>query len=214
LIVDRKTTMPIFSDSLAVLAVAAAVPIAYAVYRRSVNRRSIERRMHDLGAELRAEQESLRAMIEALPAQIDLAKRSRMAPAHAPGNTEVLQQWLGELELDSSEVELLRSQLATVDPGDMSLSDVDAEIKLVEVLALSLRASALAEKYRALIPERKTDLRDTDLREADLREADLRDTDLREADRETFADDADALPREASQYSVNDSRSPIVESVV
>jgi len=199
LIADRKTTMTIFSDALAVLAVAAAGLIAYAVYRRSINRRSIERRMHDLGAELRAERESLRAMVEALPAQIDLAKRYRRAPAHARGNNEGLQQWLDELDLDSSEVELLRSQLSTIDSGDMPLSDVDMEIRLVEVLALSLRASALAEKYRASIPERDTDLRERDLRETDL---------------ETFADEAEALRREASQYSANDSRSPIVESVV
>ena len=191
--------MPIFSASPAVVAVAVAALIAYAAYRRIINRRSIERRTHDLGAELRAEQESLRAMIEALAAQIDLAKRSRTAPAHAPGNTERLQQWLDELDLDSSEVELLRSQLSAVDSGDMSLSDVDMEMKLVEVLALSLRATALAEKYRASIPERDTDLRERDLRETDL---------------ETFADDTDALRREASQYSANDSRSPIVESVV
>jgi hypothetical protein len=200
LIADRKTTMPIFSNSPAVVAVAAGVLIAYAVYRRSVNRRSIKRRTHDLGAELRAEEELLRAMLEALPAQIDLAKRSRTAPAHAPGNTEGLQQWLGELDLDLSEVELLRSQLSTLDSGDISLSDVDAEIKLVEVLALSLRANALAEKYRTSIPERQTDLRETD-----------RET---FADDATFTDDAAALRREASQYSANDSRSPIVESVV
>lgn len=191
--------MPIFSASPAVLAVAVAVLIAYAVYRRIINRRSIERRTHDLGAELRTEHESLRAMVEALPAQIDVAKRQRTAPAHARGNSEGLQQWLDELDLDSSEVELLRSQLSAVDSGDMSLSDVDMEMKLVEVLALSLRATALAEKYRASIPERDSDLRETDLRERDL---------------ETFADDADALRREASQYSANDSRSPIVESVV
>ena len=193
--------MPIFSNSpavVAVAAVAAAVLIAYAVYRRSIKRRSIERRTHDLGAELRAEEGSLRAMLEALPAQIDLAKRSRTAPAHAQGNTEGLQQWLGELELDSSEVELLRSQLSSLDSGDLSLSDVDAEIRLVEVLALSLRASALTAKYRASISEPERHLRETHLGETDL---------------ETFADDADARRREASQYSANDSRSPIVESV-
>jgi hypothetical protein len=54
LIADRKTTMPIFSASPAVLAVAVAVLTAYAVYRRIINRRSIERRTHDLGAELRS----------------------------------------------------------------------------------------------------------------------------------------------------------------
>jgi hypothetical protein len=201
--------MPIFSDSLAVLAVAGAALIAYAVYRRSINRRSIERTMHDLGAELRAERESLRAMIDALPAQIDLAKRSRRVLAYAPGNNEALQQWLDELDLDSSEVELLRAQSSTVDSADLSLSDVDMEMKLVEVLALSLRASALAEKYRASIPEQGTDLRETDLRETDLRETDLHETDL-----ETFADDADARRPKASQYSANDAKSPIVESVV
>ncbi len=175
--------MPIFSDSLAVVALAAAVLIAYAVYRRALNRRFTERNMHDLSAELRAEQESLRAIIEALPAQIELAKRYRRAPA---------------LDHDTSEVELLRSQLSAIDSGDMSLSDVDMEIKLVEVLALSLRASALAEKYGASIPERETDL-ETFAEDAHA----------------TFTEDAAALRREASQYSANDdSRSPIVESVV
>jgi hypothetical protein len=62
---------------------------------------------------------------------------------------------------------------------------MDVEIRLVEVLALSLRASALAEKYRASVQE---------------------------TDRESRNDDAEALIREASQYSLNNPRSSIVKS--
>jgi hypothetical protein len=64
---------------------------------------------------------------------------------------------------------------------------MDVEIRLVEVLALSLRASALAEKYRRSIS-------------------------VQEANRESRNDDAEALIREASQYSLNNSRSSIVKS--
>jgi len=58
-------------------------------------------------------------------------------------------QWLCQLELDLSETELLRTQLSAVDADDhKALSDMEVDIKLIEVLALSLRASALADKYR------------------------------------------------------------------
>jgi hypothetical protein len=174
----------------AVLAVVVAgALVAYAAYRRSANRTAQKRTSHDLRYEIRAEQESVGAALEALPAQIGLAKRSRTAAAHAAGNTapEGLQQWLSELDLDLSEVELLKSQLSAADADIQSLSDMDVEIRLVEVLALSLRASALAEKYRALIS-------------------------VQETDRESLTDDAEALIREASQYSLNNSRSSIVES--
>jgi hypothetical protein len=146
--------------------------------------------VNHLRAELLAEQESLRAAIEALPAQIELARRSRAA-AHAAGNTgpEGLQQWLTELELDLSEAERLRSQLPAADPDYKFLSDVDVDIALVEVLALSLRASALAEKYRVSIS-------------------------VQETDRESLTEDAEALLLEAAQYSLNSSRSTIRESVV
>jgi hypothetical protein len=141
-----------------------------------------------LRSELRAEQESLRAAIEALPARIDMEKRSRTAAAHAAGNTAPeLQQWLCQVDLDLSELEFLKSQLSTDDSEDKPLSDMDVDIRLVEVLALSLRADALAEKYRASIR-------------------------VPETDRESLTDDAEALIREASQYSVNDPRSSIVES--
>jgi hypothetical protein len=151
--------------------------------------------VHDLCAELRAEQESLRATIEVLRAKIDLAKRSRAA-FHAAGNTgpQALQNWLGELDHDLSEVDLLKSQLSAADSDDESLSDMDVDIKLVEVLALSLRASELADKYNDSIF--------------------LQEMDREEIDRETLTDDAEALIREAPRYSRNNSGSSIVESVV
>jgi hypothetical protein len=176
----------------AVLAVAmAGALVAYGAYRRSAKRTAQKQTSHDLRSEICAEQESLRAALEALPAQIGLAKRSRTAAAHAAGNAapEGLQQWLRDLDLDLSEVELLKSQLSAADADTKSLSDMDVEIRLVEVLALSLRASALAEKYRASIS-------------------------VQETDRESLTDDAEALIREASQYSLNNSRSSIVESAV
>ena len=102
--------------AIAAVAVAGAL-IAYAAYRRSAKRMAQERTAGDLRSELRAEQESLRAAIEALPAQIDLAKRSRTAAARAAGNIapEGLQQWLCQLDHDLSEVELLKSQLSAAD---------------------------------------------------------------------------------------------------
>jgi hypothetical protein len=158
--------MPTLPNIPAVLGVTAAgALIAYAAYRRSIKRRA-----HDLRTELLAEQASLRAAIEALPAQIDLAKRSRTAGADAAGNpaTERMRQWLCELDLDLSEAELLKSQLSAAEADYNSLSDMDVEVKLVEVLSLSLRANALAEKYRASHW-------------------------VRETNRESLTDDADAL---------------------
>jgi len=178
--------MPTLSNISAVLAVAAAgALIAYLVYRRTT-----KRKVHDLSAELRAEQESLRATLEALRAKIDLAKRSRAA-FHRAGNTgpQALQNWLGELDRDLSEVDLLQSQLAAADSGYKALSDMDVDINLVEILALSLRASELAEKYGdSNFPQ--------------------------EMDRETLADDAEALIGEAPRYSLSNSGSSIAESVV
>src|ERR1700730_17792108 len=107
---------------LAAVAVAGTL-VAYSAYRRSAKRMAQKWTSHDLRSEIRAEQESLRAALEALPTQIGLAKRSRTAVAHAAGNkaTEGLQQWLSELDLDLSEAELLRSQLSAAD-ADQSLS--------------------------------------------------------------------------------------------
>jgi hypothetical protein len=177
--------MPTLPSIPAVIAVAmGGALIAYAAYRRS-KRHTV----NDLRSEVRAEQKSLRATTEALPAQIELAKRSFAAAAHATGHTEGLQQRLRELDLDLSEAERLRSQSAAADSDYNDLSDMDVEIKLVEVLALSLRASMLADKYRASISTQETD-------------------------REILAEDAEVLLLEAAPYSHSNSRSSISESVV
>jgi hypothetical protein len=184
--IATEMTMPILPIMPAVLAVAAVgALIAYTGYRRSTRRKK-----HDMRTELRDEQASLRAAVEALPAQIDLAKRSRKSAADAEGNTatEGLHEWLGQLDLDLSEAELLRSQLSAAD-ADKSLSDMDVEVKLVEVLAMSLRASALAEKYRASIS-------------------------VHETDRDSRTEDAEAQIQEAPQYSLGKSGSSVVESAV
>ena len=141
----------LFPNTSAIIAAAVAgALIAYAAYRGSTKRKAQKWSALDLRAELRAEQESLRTAIEALPAQIDRARQSRAATAQATANTgpEGLKQWLHELDLDLSEAELLRSQLSGAESDHQALSEMDAEIKLVEVLALSLRASTLADKYR------------------------------------------------------------------
>jgi hypothetical protein len=159
--------MAILSLIPAALAVAAGGALTgYAAYRRSSRRRT-----HDLRPELWAELASLHAAVEALPAQIDLAKRLRKAAAHQAGSAAAeVQQWLREVDLDLSEAELLKSQLPAPD-GHQSLSDMEVEIKLVEVLSSSLRARALAEKYRATISAHDTDReRVTDGTEALLQE--------------------------------------------
>jgi hypothetical protein len=192
---DRDTAMPSLHNILAVIAVVVAgALITYSAYRRSAKRTAQNRTASDVRSELRADQESLRAAIEALPAQIDLARRSRTAAAHAAANTgpEGLQQWLRQLELDLSETELLRTQLSAVEADDhRALSDMEVDIKLVEVLALSLRASTLADKYRASNSVQNF---------------------VQETDRGRRNDDAAALLREATEYSLNGSKSPISES--
>jgi hypothetical protein len=102
----------------------------------------------DLCSEVRKEVESLRVVIAALPAQLELAKRSRAA-AEAAGlvRSEAMQQWQSELEIDLLEVHLLASQLPAPDTEYGHLSDMELDTRLVEILALSLRADCLAEKY-------------------------------------------------------------------
>ena len=194
---DRDTAMPSLHNILAVIAVAVAGAVTtYSAYRRSAKRTAQNWTASDVRSELRAEQESLRAAIEALPAQIDLARRSRTAAAHAAANTgpEGLQQWLCQLELDLSETELLRTQLSAVDADDhKALSDMEVDIKLIEVLALSLRASALADKYRVSNSVQNF---------------------VQETDRGSRNDHAEAGLREATEYSLNGSKRPIRESVV
>ena len=159
----------------------AGILMVYAVYRRFTKRTA-----HDLRSEVRAEQEAVRATIEALPAQIDRAKRSLAADATGNTGAEGLQQGLSELDLDLSEAELLRSQLSAAESEHKVLSDMEVEIKLVEVLGLSLRASTLADKYRASVA-------------------------VQEADAESLTDDVEALLQETARHSIQ--RSSVRESV-
>lgn len=126
----------------------AAVAIAGVLLMRGAYRRRKGRGL-DLCSEVRKEHESLRVAVGALPAQLKSAKRSRTAAAEAAGvlRSEALQQWQAELEIDLLEVELLASQLPAPDTEYRHLSDMELDIRLVEILALSLRADCLADKY-------------------------------------------------------------------
>jgi hypothetical protein len=138
--------MLIFHNAPVVIAVvivgAVLAYLAYLAHRRWKDRRV------DLRSELLKELESLRAVIEALPAQLDSAKRSRTAAAEAGLlNSEAMQQWLGELDIDLLEVKLLESQLPATDTEYTGLSDMELDVRLLEIFGLSLRADSLADKY-------------------------------------------------------------------
>jgi len=97
-------------------------------------------RYGDLRSEVFEERESLRAVIETLPAQLELAKQS------PEGGAESIRQRLSELEVDLLEAKLLGVELPDIDYADLSAGEL--ELRLIEILALSMRANALAEKYR------------------------------------------------------------------
>jgi hypothetical protein len=139
--------MLIFHNVLVAVAMAIAV-LAYVAYRRWKSQSP------DLPSELCVELESLRAAIEALPVQLDLAKRFRMAGAETAGfaASEAIQQWLSEFDIDSLEVKMLESQLPAADTDYSDLSALELDIRLVEILVLSLRADSLADKYRVPAP--------------------------------------------------------------
>jgi hypothetical protein len=144
--------MLIFHNVAVIIAMASAV-LAYIAYRRWKSQSL------DLPSELRVELESLRAAIEALPAQLDLAKRFRMAAAETAGfvASEAIQQWLSEFDIDSLEVTMLESQLPAADTDYSELSELELDIRLVEILVLSLRADSLADKYRVPAPANDRD---------------------------------------------------------
>jgi hypothetical protein len=125
---------------LLVVAGAAIVYIAVRVFAKRVGRDK-----RHLRAEVREERDALRCMIEALPEQLESAKRSRMAVA--------TQQWLDEMEADLAEAKLMGSQLPAADTEDADHSGMDLDIKLTEILALSIRAIRIADKYRLPLTE-------------------------------------------------------------
>jgi hypothetical protein len=121
------------------------VVIAYVIYRRLAGARLMDPRL-----EIRHELESLRRVAESLLPQINLAKRSRLAIAEAKGlsGSEATRLWLCELQSDLAEAELLASRVPSTDmPADDRLA-MGLEIRLAEILDLSIRANTLAEKYR------------------------------------------------------------------
>ena len=127
--------------------------VAYVAYRlayRVAQRRSSEGSTFNLPDEVRRERDSLCAVVEALPAQLESAKRSRLAAAETHGRlrSEATQQWLTELEADLAETRLLGSQIPAADADGMDPSVMQWDIKLVEILALSIRVNRLADKYR------------------------------------------------------------------
>jgi hypothetical protein len=121
----------------------AGAVLAYTAYRRWKSQ-SLDPR-----SELCKEQESLRAAMQALPAQLDSAKRLRTA---AEGSrfleSQAMKQWLSEFDIDSLELKMLESQLPAADTDYSGLSELELDIRLVEILTLSLRADCLADKYR------------------------------------------------------------------
>ena len=123
--------------SLQSMMVAAAIGgalLVYAAYGRFKKNRSA-----DLQSEVCEERESLRAVIESLPARMELAMQS------PEGSTESIRQRLSELEIDLLEAKLLGVELPDIDYVDLSAGEL--ELRLMEILALSMRADALAEKY-------------------------------------------------------------------
>ncbi len=119
--------MPTVIATLSALAIA-GVLIATVAWRRPTPRHAL-----DLRSEVRAEQASLQTALDSLRTRMDPSTHSRTASA--------------ELDLDLSEAESLRSEVAAADSDFKGLSDMEVEIKLVQILSLSLRAGILTDKY-------------------------------------------------------------------
>jgi hypothetical protein len=141
--------MLIFHNVPVAIAIVSAV-LAYIIFRRRKGRRL------DPRSELAEARQALRVAVEALPAQLDAAKRSRTMAAEATGllKSAAMQQWLSELDIDFQEVKLLEAELPIADTDYPALSDMESDIRLLEIFALSLRADILADKYPLALSER------------------------------------------------------------
>jgi len=137
---NRKPAM-LNVQTITIFVAIAGVMIAYAAYRRFTQ---VD---YDLRVEVCEERESLRSVIEALPAQLDLAKQSRVAGDESTGSlgSDSLRQRLSELEVDLLEAKLLGMELPDIDYTDLSAAEL--ELRLIEILAMSVRANSLADKY-------------------------------------------------------------------
>jgi hypothetical protein len=147
--------------SIAIPVAVAGAALGYLVFRICVHRARRarhERYSHTLLTEVCKEREALCSVIEALPEHLESAKRSRIAAVRTrgPSSLEATRQWLGELDVDLAEAKLLESQLPATDTDDTDYSGMDLDIQLTEILALSIRANRLADKYRRALTEAET----------------------------------------------------------
>ncbi len=119
--------------------------IAYLAYRRVPRSREV-----DLKGEVAKERDSLCCVVDTLPGLMERAKQSRITIADSQGllGSQAMRQWLGELEVDVAEGRLLSSQVPAVDFEPAAHSVMELDIRLVEILGLSIRANSLADKYR------------------------------------------------------------------
>ena len=99
--------------------------------------------------EICEERECLRRVMAALPEQLELAKRSRVASEATTDRltSEATGRWLSELEADLADVKALESQLPPAEVDDADQSGMELDLRLVEILTLSIRANRLADKY-------------------------------------------------------------------
>ena len=138
-------------QTILVSCVTAGAVIAYGTYRLSgSNRLSSRNERAKLIDEICEERESLRRVMAALPEQLELAKRAGLTAADATEllTAEAAGRWLSDFESDLADATALESQLppAEVDRADQTGMELD--LRLAEILALSIRANRLAEKYR------------------------------------------------------------------
>ncbi|MHB8476998.1 MAG: hypothetical protein ACYDBZ_12020 [Steroidobacteraceae bacterium] len=144
--------------NIAIPIAAAAAALGYLVFRICVHharRARHERYTHTLRSEVCKEREALRSVVEALPEQLESAKRSRIVAlrTRGPSSLEATRQWLGALELDLAEAKQLESQLPAADTDGADYSGMELDMQLAEILALSIRANRLADKYRRALTE-------------------------------------------------------------
>ena len=147
--------------SIAIPIAVAGAALGYFVFRICMHRARTarhERYTHKLRAEVCKEREALCSVVEALPEQLESAKRSRIAAlrTRGPSSLEATRQWLGELELDLAEAKQLESQMTAADTDSTDHSGMELDLQLAEILALSIRANRLVDKYRRAATEAET----------------------------------------------------------
>src|SRR5580692_712093 len=147
--------------SIAIPIAVAGAALGYFVFRicmHRARRARYERYIDKLRTELCKEREALCSVVEALPEQLESAKRSRIAAlrTRGPSSLEATRQWLGELELDLAEAKQLESQMTAADTDSTDHSGMELDLQLAEILALSIRANRLVDKYRRAVTEAQT----------------------------------------------------------